>query len=250
MRAINSSFALPSTGGDFRYAVRLPSGPSSIRGFFEFGFTLTDISISARSRETRWQASKPSRFLRISLPATDFRPTPPPTLYNNTVIREETPQDHHAIRDLNRIAFAGDFEAELIDRLRAEGLVITSLVAIEDARVAGHILFSILPVETEAGTRRTAALAPMSVLPEFQRRGIGSALVRRGLELCREQGYTIAIVVGHPAYYPRFGFSAELAKPLAAPFSGDAFMAAELTPGALKGVTGAVKYPEAFGLEI
>lgn len=109
--------------------------------------------------------------------------------YNNTVIREETPQDYAAIREINRLAFAGDYEAGLIDRLRAEGLVIASLVAIEDGCPVGHILFSILPIETAAGPLNAAALAPMAVLPDKQRRGIGSALVHRGLDVCRERGY-------------------------------------------------------------
>jgi putative acetyltransferase len=87
----------------------------------------------------------------------------------------------------------------------------------------------------------------MAVIPQCQRRGIGSALVRRGLELCRERGKSIAVVLGHPGYYPRFGFAAELAKNLGGPYAGDAWMALELVPGALDGVKGTVQYPKAFG---
>ncbi len=162
-------------------------------------------------------------------------------------IREETPEDHEAIREVNRLAFGGDDEARLVDRLREEGLVVASLVAVEDGLVVGHILFSELPVETEVGVLPAVALAPMAVRPERQRQGIGSALVRRGLAVCRERGRAIAVVVGHPEYYPRFGFSPALARQLRAPFSGEAFMAVELEPGALDGVTGTVRYPEAFG---
>jgi putative acetyltransferase len=86
------------------------------------------------------------------------------------------------------------------------------------------------------------------VRPERQGRGIGSALIRRGLELCRERGRSIVVVVGDPAYYRRFGFSPEAARNLRAPFSGEAFMAMELVPGSLTGVVGTVKYPDAFGL--
>ena len=111
----------------------------------------------------------------------------------------------------------------------------------------GHILFSELPIETDQGVLDAVSLAPMSVLPKWQRRGIGSALVRHGLEACRERGKAIVVVVGHPGYYPRFGFSAALAKNLYGPFSGEAWMAIELKPGALEGVRGAVRYPEAFG---
>jgi putative acetyltransferase len=163
-------------------------------------------------------------------------------------IREETAEDHAGIREINRLAFEGDDEALLVDRLRSEGLVVASLVAAVKARVVGHILFSRLPVETPNGTIDAVALAPMAVRPEMQRNGIGSLLVRRGLDVCRERGEAIAVVLGHPGYYPRFGFSAALAQRLTSPFSGDAFMALELMPGALDGVTGTVRYPEAFGL--
>ena len=163
-------------------------------------------------------------------------------------IREETPQDYEAIREVNRLAFHQEEEGQIVDRLRADGLVIASLVAVEDGGVVGHILFSVLPIETDRGVLRAASLAPMAVRPERQRQGIGSALVRRGLALCRARGYSICIVVGHPAYYPRFGFSAERAENLRSPFTGEAFMALELEPGALEGVVGTVCYPEAFGL--
>jgi len=163
-------------------------------------------------------------------------------------IREETPQDYEAIRQVNRLAFHQEEEGQIVDRLRADGLVVASLVAVEDGGVVGHILFSELLIETDRGLLRAASLAPMAVRPERQRRGIGSALVLRGLEVCRARGYSVGVVVGHPAYYPRFGFSAERARNLRSPFSGEAFMALELTPGALEGVVGTVRYPEAFGL--
>ena len=146
------------------------------------------------------------------------------------------------------MAFGGEEEVCLVDRLRADGLVIASLVAIENERIAGHILFSHLPVETPHGPLPAAALAPMAVLPDYQRRGIGGMFVRRGLELCRERGQSAVLVVGHPEYYPRFGFSAAAAKELRGPFSGDVWMALELVPGALAGISGTVRYPEAFGL--
>ncbi len=166
-----------------------------------------------------------------------------------TAIREETEADRNGIREVNQRAFGRYDEADLVDRLRADGVVIVSLVAVIEGRIAGHILFSELPIETPSAVTPAAALAPMAVLPELQRRGIGSALVRRGLERCREKGRSIAIVVGHPEYYPRFGFSADLARNLRSPFSGPAFMAAELVPGALAGVAGVVRYPAAFRLD-
>jgi putative acetyltransferase len=103
-------------------------------------------------------------------------------------------------------------------------------------------LWSVAPLHL-----RTLALAPMAVLPEFQNQGLGSALVRRGLEVCKEQGHRIVIVLGHPHFYQRFGFSSNLAARLESPYSGrESFMAGELIPGALDGVAGRVQYPPPF----
>ena len=165
------------------------------------------------------------------------------------LIREEVPADIDATAELNRTAFGGDYEADLIARLRADGLVIASLVAQVRAKIVGHILFSMLPAEMDGRTVRAAALAPIAVQPDLQNQGIGSKLVEEGLKAVRERGIEAVIVLGHPAYYPRFGFSADLARRLAAPFSGEAFMALELVPGALDGSMGSVSYPAAFGLE-
>ena len=161
-------------------------------------------------------------------------------------IRKETPVDTVAIREVNRLAFGGGAEARLVDRLRDEGLVICSLVAEEPGRIVGHILFSKLQIETPDGLILGAALAPMAVVPDRQRQGIGSELVRAGLDLCGQVGVAVVVVLGHPAYYPRFGFSAERARCLQSPYSGDAFMALELKPEALSGVAGTVRYPAAF----
>jgi putative acetyltransferase len=171
-----------------------------------------------------------------------------PRVRQMVVIREEIGADKEAIREVNDLAFGGPDEARLIERLRSDVLVIASLVAIEAERVVGHILFSELPVEADGAAIHAAALAPMAVRPERQRQGIGSSLVRRGLEICRARGIELVIVLGHPAYYPRFGFSARKAERLRAPFSGDAFMALELVPGVLDGLTATVRYPPAFGL--
>ncbi len=164
------------------------------------------------------------------------------------MIREETLHDREAIGDVNRLAFGGQDEARLVDQLRADGLVVVSLVAVEGGEVVGHILFSELPIQTANGAIAAVSLAPMAVRPEWQSRGIGSALVRAGLSACRKRAKSVAIVLGHPNYYPRFGFSPELAKQVECPFpgAGEAWMALELTPGALAGITGTVRYPEAF----
>jgi putative acetyltransferase len=161
-------------------------------------------------------------------------------------IRKEQLEDLETIREVNRLAFEQDAEAHLVDRLRADGLILASLVAVEGYHVIGHILFSELPIETGSGVIRRAALAPMGVTPSRQRRGVGSSLVHEGLEECRRLGVAVVIVLGHLNYYPRFGFSPEKAKCTRSEYSGTHFMALELTPGVLDGVLGTVTYPPAF----
>jgi putative acetyltransferase len=164
----------------------------------------------------------------------------------NYLIRAEVVADHEDIRRVNRLAFGQDAEGQLVGALREGGLVRLSLVAELAGNVVGHILFSDLPIVTDQGAISALALAPMAVLPELQNQGIGSTLVRRGLEECRRQGYRIVVVVGHAEFYPRFGFSAELARRLDSPYRGDSCMALALFPGALEGVHGRVEYPPPF----
>jgi putative acetyltransferase len=163
-------------------------------------------------------------------------------------IRGRTPADDATIRRLNDDAFGGNYESRLIEDLRAAGLDAVELVAVEDNQIVGHILFSALATTVGREVVPTLALAPMAVRPDRQRRGIGSALACGGLDLARDRDWRVVIVLGHQGYYPRFGFSAALAHPLKAPFSGDAFMALELAPGALRGEEGRVTYPPAFGV--
>ena len=164
------------------------------------------------------------------------------------VIRDELSSDRQAIDALHRAAFGGPFEAELIPRLRRNRLIATSLVAETEGAILGHILFSWLPVAIEGRTVRALALAPLAVSPDRQRQGIGSQLVLAGLEAARAAGGEAVIVLRHPDYYPRFGFSAALAAKLTSPFPGDAFMALELAPAALRGQCGTVTYPPAFSV--
>ena len=164
----------------------------------------------------------------------------------SALIRLERRDDRASIRDVIRLAFGGEGEGELVDRLRAQGYAKLSLVAEVEAAIVGHILFSELPIVTQDGAIKALALAPMAVTPARQRQGVGTKLVRQGLRLCRDQGYRAVVVLGHPEYYPRFGFSAKLAERLSAPSSGEAFMALELVPGALGGVEGEVRYPPPF----
>lgn len=168
-----------------------------------------------------------------------------------TIIRQETPSDIAAIHDVNKQAFDGrEAEARLVDVIRKSENFIPelSLVAEENGQILGHILFSCVHIETENGAVYAIALAPMAVLPGTQKQGIGSKLVRHGLEECKNLGHAIVIVLGHTDYYPRFGFSASLAKSLECPFGdcGEAWMAVELIPGALQGMRGKVVYPAVF----
>jgi putative acetyltransferase len=163
-------------------------------------------------------------------------------------IKGRTAADDAAIRQLNDDTFGGHYESRLIEDLRAAGLDAVELVAVENDDIVGHILFSVLATTIDRQTVPALALAPMAVRPDRQRRGIGSALVRAGLDLARDRDWRAVIVLGHKGYYPRFGFSAALARPLEAPFSGDAFMALELAPDALRGEKGRVTYPPAFGV--
>ena len=161
-------------------------------------------------------------------------------------IRPERPGDLPAIATVNTSAFGGPEEAALVDGLRSDGVVIASLVAEEAGALVGHILFSRLSIHTAGGVVPAAGLAPMAVLPERQRQGIGRALVGAGLEACRAAGERIVIVVGHRSYYPRFGFSHALAANLRSVYQGESFMALELQPRALEGVSGEVQYPPRF----
>jgi putative acetyltransferase len=163
-------------------------------------------------------------------------------------IREERPADREQIRKVNEDAFGRPDEADLIDRLRSEDVVLLSLVAELQDGIVGHILFSRMTVETPHGNVSAVSLAPMAVLPQHQRSGVGSRLVRQGLGELRARAERIVIVLGHEHYYPRFGFSIEKARPLSSPFPPEAYMALELVDGALYGIGGAVRYPGAFGL--
>ncbi len=161
-------------------------------------------------------------------------------------IRPEESGDEAAIATVLRRAFERDDEARLVDALRCGGEVELSLVAEANGQVVGHVLFSKLEILTPSGTVNALALAPLAVLPECQRQGIGSLLVRRGLALCTERGHSIVTVLGDPAYYQRFAFSAESAKNLHSPYSGDHYMALELRTGALAGLMGEVRYSAPF----
>jgi putative acetyltransferase len=163
-------------------------------------------------------------------------------------VRTETTEDHKSVRRVNELAFGRRNEADLVDALRANARPYISLVAVVDEQVVGHIFFSPVSVESEAGAFTAMGLAPMAVLPERQNQGIGSQLVREGLKECQRLGEDIVVVLGHPNYYPRFGFMAARLKGLRSEYDvpDEAFMVAELGEGALGGRRGLVKYPPEF----
>jgi putative acetyltransferase len=168
-------------------------------------------------------------------------------------IRSEKPEDYESIYNVNKLAFKGEVEAKLVDKLRkTEGFIPElSLVATKDDEVVGHILFSIIHIQTDTKRVPVLALAPMAVLPQHQKQGIGSRLVREGLIKCKELGYKAVILVGHPNYYPRFGFTPAKEIGLELPFDApsEAFMAYEIIPQALEGTKGMVVYPPEFAEE-
>jgi putative acetyltransferase len=163
------------------------------------------------------------------------------------VIRPAEPRDLPAIRAIIRHAFDRADEANLVEQLRDDGDVLCELMAASDIALQGHILYSRLRIERDGETIEAAALAPVSVLPHFQKQGLGGELIRAGNAHCAALGCAAIIVLGHAEYYPRFGFSAAATESLEALFSGPHFMALELKPGTLK-AGGRVRYAKAFGV--
>jgi len=161
-------------------------------------------------------------------------------------VRDEQPADIEAVRAVNTAAFETHAEADLVDRLRRETETI-SLVAEDSHGIVGHILFSpvTLPGHDDV---RIVGLAPVAVIPERQRQGVGSALIRRGMETCTQSGVDAIVLVGHPEYYPRFGFQPASRFALRCEYDvpDDVFMALQLRPGALAGKSGLIHYHHAF----
>ena len=124
----------------------------------------------------------------------------------DVIIRDETPNDEAAIREVNNQAFDQPLEARLVEMLREHDGVLLSLVAVVEERVVGHILFTPVTLTTDIAEVSGAGLGPMGVLPEFQRLGVGSKLIISGIERMRQQGVPFIVVLGHAGYYPLFGF--------------------------------------------
>ncbi len=163
-------------------------------------------------------------------------------------IRHEMPEDIPAIRRVNEQAFDRAEEANLVEALRRRGVIALSLVAVKDAEIVGHILFSPVTIESGESTFDALALGPMAVLPSHQGHGIGSQLVRAGLEECRRLGHDLVIVLGHPDFYPRFGFvpASRYGIRWERDVPDEVFMVAELREGALTERGGTVRYQPEF----
>lgn len=171
-------------------------------------------------------------------------------------IRKETPADYDLVVELTEKAFetmefSDGTEGRLVDKLRRARTFVSelSLVAELNGQVVGHILFTPIRIENDREQFDSLALAPVSILPGFQNQGIGSQLILAGHQKARELGFKSVIVLGHPEYYPRFGYRPASFWQIEAPFelpSDEVFMALELTEGALTGVSGMVRYPPEF----
>lgn len=163
------------------------------------------------------------------------------------IIRPERQQDWQQIDAVNQAAFKSEFEPRLVNALRKSPAFIPelSLVAVDGSEIIGHILFIRLVVRNGEQDHTALGLAPLAVVPDRQRQGVGGQLVRGGFEQCTRLGHRLVFVVGHPRYYPRFGFTPARARgfEVGFPVPDEAFMVAELVDGALEGVSGMVKHP-------
>jgi putative acetyltransferase len=164
------------------------------------------------------------------------------------IVRSEKPEDIPAIRIVVEQAFGRAAEADLVDALRRNGKAILSLVAEDDGHIAGHVLFSPVALRSNETELTGVGLAPLAVVPDRQNQRIGSMLVEEGLKRLREDGYRFIVVLGHPHYYPRFGFIPAGRFNIKSEYNvaDDVFMAMELQTGALQDQSGIARYQPEF----
>jgi len=164
------------------------------------------------------------------------------------IIRAESESDYKFIRTINIKAFPSSAEADLVEKLRCANIDIISLVAEQGNKFVGHIFFSPVTLENDDSGLRIIGLGPMAVLPEYQNKGIGSELVNEGLKVSKDKGYDAVVVLGHPEYYPKFGFKSSKSFGIKSEYdvADDTFMVKELKKGILKGKHGTVKYHPFF----
>jgi len=164
------------------------------------------------------------------------------------IIREEQPDDYPAVYELNGLAFKTDAEARLVNALRRRVRPLVSLVAERDGRLVGHIMFTPVALDDASVGARTMGLAPMAVHPEAQGQGIGAKLVHAGLDACKALRTELVFVLGHPEYYPRFGFHEASTKGFHYKDEklDPSFFVLELTRGAASGVSGIISYHPLF----
>jgi putative acetyltransferase len=166
------------------------------------------------------------------------------------IIRPETEKDYEKIKRVNDLAFGQKNEGLLVEKLRQTSNYIPalSLVAELNNEIVGHILFYPVSVHSSGASYPTLSLGPMAVIPAFQRKGVGRQMVFEGLEIAKSLGHDSVIVIGHPEYYPRFGFRLASKWDIKSTFEVpvEVFMAIELVEGALQGKSGTVEYPKEF----
>lgn len=215
------------------------------------------------------------RFLSISRPNGHFRLNPgnsPPgsrnlttfapkerdSMDNSIIIRQETPRDFRQVDEVVRQAFAGMEESDhtehlLVGRLRKSDAYIPALSLVAETtgkQIVGHIMLSRVEVVNGDTASEALAVAPLSVIPRFQGRGIGGMLIREAHRRATSMGYAAALLLGHKGYYPRFGYKRASLFGIKFPFDApdDYCMVAELSKGGLTGLHGMVRYPDAFGI--
>lgn len=161
-------------------------------------------------------------------------------------LRPERPSEQGAVFAIHAAAFETDLEARLADKLRADGDVLLSLMALDGDETVGNLILSPMTADADGEPIKVAAVGPIGVLPDRQGEGIGSALMRAGIEWARGEDFTAIFLLGNPDYYGRFGFSAEAAAPFASPYAGQYFQALMLDDTFVVPKSGRADYASAF----